>query len=100
MPIIIDVRDTDVDSAALDQAFDWHASSTPRFSTYKDDSEICRLNRGELALVDAHPDVRDVLARCEELRVETRRLLSIFALPAGRRDGRRRRQRQWTRRDW
>ena len=47
------------------------AGSTRRFSTYKDDSEISRLNRGELALADAHPDVRWVLARCEELRAET-----------------------------
>ena len=41
------------------------------FSTYKDDSEISRLNRGELALADAHPLVREVLDRCEELRAET-----------------------------
>ena len=71
MPIIIDMRDSDVDTAVLDRAFDWLRCVDARFSTYKDDSEICRLNRGELALADAHPDVRDVLARCEELRVET-----------------------------
>ena len=46
-------------------AFDWFRAVDARFSTYKDDSEITRLNRGELALADAHPDVREVLARCE-----------------------------------
>jgi len=42
------------------------------FSTYEHDSEISRLGRGELALEEAHPDVRHVLPRCEELRGETR----------------------------
>ena len=31
-----------------------------------------RINRGELAIGDAHPDVRVILARCDELRGETR----------------------------
>ena len=68
MPIIIDVRDPDVDPAALDRAFDWLRWVDDTFSTYKPDSQICRLNRGELALSDAHPDVRAVLARCEQVR--------------------------------
>jgi FAD:protein FMN transferase len=42
-----------------------------RFSTYKPDSEISRLNRGELMVRDCHPDVRWVLSRCDELREET-----------------------------
>ncbi len=41
------------------------------FSTYREDSEIRRIGRGELALGDADPDVREVLERCEELRRET-----------------------------
>ena len=61
MPIGIDVRDPDVDPAALDRAFDWLRWVDATFSTYKADSEISRLNRGELALADAHPDVRAVL---------------------------------------
>src|SRR5207245_2704374 len=35
------------------------------------DSELSRLNRGELAFADAHPDVLWVLDRCEHLRVAT-----------------------------
>ena len=71
MPIIIDVRDHDVGPEALEAAFDWFRIVDARFSTYKADSEICRLNRGDLALEDAHPDVREVLARCEALREDT-----------------------------
>ena len=71
MPIVVDVRDDGVDEAALDDLFAWLRRVDATFSTYQEDSEIRRLGRGELALGDADPDVREVLDRCEELRVET-----------------------------
>ena len=71
MPIVADVRDEHVDDGVLDGMFDWLRWVDATFSTYKDDSEISRLNRGELQLADAHPEVAAVLERCEELRVET-----------------------------
>jgi FAD:protein FMN transferase len=71
MPIGIDVRDQDVDPSALDLAFDWLRSVDAMFSTYKSDSEISRLNRGELSPDAAHPDVRYILERCEQLIAET-----------------------------
>jgi thiamine biosynthesis lipoprotein len=70
MPIVVDVRDVDY-PAALEKLFDWFRLVDWTFSTYISDSEISRLDRGELALADAHSDVRAVLARCEELRAET-----------------------------
>lgn len=71
MPIGIDVRDPDVDPAALDRAFDWFRWVDATFSTYTSDSVISRLNHGEVTLSDAHPDVRAVLERCAELCQET-----------------------------
>jgi FAD:protein FMN transferase len=71
MPIVVDLRDEGSDDAAAD-VFDLLGFVDETFSTYRSDSEISRLNRGELELADAHPDVREVLERCEELRVETR----------------------------
>jgi thiamine biosynthesis lipoprotein len=71
MPIVLDVRDEEVDEAAVDAMFDWLRWVDAVFSTYKEDSEISRLNRGELALGDAHPEVARVLERCEQLRGET-----------------------------
>jgi thiamine biosynthesis lipoprotein len=71
MPIVVDIRDEPVDEGVLDGMFDWLRWVDATFSTYKDGSEISRLNRGELALEDAHPAVVDVLDRCERLRVET-----------------------------
>jgi thiamine biosynthesis lipoprotein len=71
MPIGIDVRDADVDPAALDRAYDWLRWVDATFSTYKWESEISRLNRGELSLQDCHPEVQAVLARCEQLTRQT-----------------------------
>jgi thiamine biosynthesis lipoprotein len=70
LPIVLDERDG-LDEETIEAAWDELRRADALFSTYKDDSEISRLNRGELALEDAHPDVREVLARCEELRVIT-----------------------------
>jgi thiamine biosynthesis lipoprotein len=66
MPIVVEVRD-EPGSATLDRVFDWFRFVDETFSTFKETSEISRLNRGELSLENAHPDVRHVLGRCEEL---------------------------------
>ncbi|MGZ4393616.1 MAG: FAD:protein FMN transferase [Gaiellaceae bacterium] len=71
LPIVVDVRDDNESGAALEKLFDWLRWVDATFSTYKDDSEISRINRGELRREDAHPHVRYVLERCEELRDET-----------------------------
>jgi FAD:protein FMN transferase len=71
MPVTVDVRDGDVGADAVDRVFAWLRFVDATFSTYRAGSEIRRLDRGELALRDAHPDVREVLARCERLRVAT-----------------------------
>lgn len=78
MPIVVDVRDVG-DAAALEPLFDWLRFVDRTFSTYLADSEVSRLNRGEMALEDAHPDVRDVLAHCEELRAQTNGFFDVRA---------------------
>ena len=71
MPIVVDVRDDDVDDGPLERVFGWLRSVDATFSTYRDDSVISRLRRGETTREEAPPDVRSVLDRCDELRVET-----------------------------
>jgi FAD:protein FMN transferase len=56
----------EIDAARV---FAWLRWVDATFSTYRADSEISRLARGER--FEPHPLVRGVLARCEELRVET-----------------------------
>ena len=79
MPILVDVRENDVDEAAIDKAFTWLRWVDETFSTYIEDSEINRIDRGELRVEDAHPVVRSVLERCEELRLETRGYFDVRA---------------------
>jgi thiamine biosynthesis lipoprotein len=67
----VDVRDDGETAEVLDELFDWLRWVDATFSTYKDDSEISRINRGELGRKNAHPHVRAVLERCEQLRNET-----------------------------
>jgi FAD:protein FMN transferase len=71
MPIVVDVRDDGAGEGLLDRVFDWFRTVDAVFSTYKDDSEISRLNRDELALRECSADVRAVIGRCRELAEET-----------------------------
>lgn len=66
--IVIDVEETWSDGDAVRRAFDHFRDIDARFSTYKADSEISRLARGEVGLAACSPDVREVLALCEEAR--------------------------------
>ena len=81
MPIGFDVRDPGVD---VEPAFAWLHEVDTTFSTYREDSEIRRLDRGELLLADCRPEVDEVLTRCLELERETAGAFS--ARPAGRLD--------------
>src|SRR5258705_12240512 len=67
----IDVRDAGVPRSTLADAVDVLAEIEGRFTTYRPDSEINRLGRGELSVGDAHPDVREVLDACSVLRAES-----------------------------
>ncbi len=71
MPVIVDVRDDDVDEDVIEDVFGWLRLVDERFSPFKPDSEICRIDRGELSRESAHPDVRAVLAHCDRLCAET-----------------------------
>jgi len=71
LPVVVDVRDDDEAGSVLDHLFDWLRWVDATFSTFKEDSEISRINRGGLHREDAHPDVRQVLERCDRLRDET-----------------------------
>src|SRR5215207_8487570 len=54
-----------------ERVFAWLRWVDATFSTYREDSEIRRIDRGELRVADAHPAVQEVLARCEWLRRQT-----------------------------
>jgi FAD:protein FMN transferase len=82
MPIGIELRD---DGAVdVEPAFDWLRLVDATFSTYRSDSDICRLDRGEVTLAECRPEVDEVLTACLELERETQGYFSVR--PAGRLD--------------
>lgn len=54
-------------TSLLAEVFAWWERVEATFSTFREDSEISRIGRGELVMDDASVDVRHVLARCAEL---------------------------------
>jgi thiamine biosynthesis lipoprotein len=69
--VSFDVRGEDPAADAVSSAIEWLHRADAEFSPYRPDSAICRLDRGELALADASPDLRWVVRRCERLREQT-----------------------------
>ena len=72
-------EDPPVDERAIDECFAWFARVDDLFSTWRPDTEIMRIARGELAVDDADPEVREVLALCEQMRLETGGAFDIAA---------------------
>jgi thiamine biosynthesis lipoprotein len=62
--ISVEVVD-DVDATTVDRLYRWFDRVDELFSTWRDDSEISRIGRGDLALADASSEVRTVLTLCE-----------------------------------
>jgi thiamine biosynthesis lipoprotein len=58
-------------AAAVERAFDALRADDARFSTWRRDSEVSRIRRGDLALADAGPRVRLVAELCEQAAERT-----------------------------
>jgi thiamine biosynthesis lipoprotein len=84
IPIEIELAGADADGIDVEPAFAWLRAVDATFSTYRDDSEINRLDRGELDLAGCRPEVDEVLTRCLALERATRGYFSVRA--AGRLD--------------
>jgi thiamine biosynthesis lipoprotein len=67
----IDIRTAGEWSEPLGQVVAWLHHIDAVFSTYKPDSDICRINRRELRVPDADPLVAEVLGLCADVQQET-----------------------------
>ena len=70
MPIEIEIVDADA-KPALDAALAYLVAVDERFSTYKEDSEISRINRGELMPDAASEEMQEVFALAQKTKKET-----------------------------
>ena len=71
MPVTVEVVDASASQALLDRVFRYFEYVDGKFSTYSDQSEISRINRGELSPQDASDDMRAIFTLAEQTRLET-----------------------------
>ncbi|WP_405534229.1 FAD:protein FMN transferase [Streptomyces sp. NBC_00075] len=71
-PISLRIDDENAPAEAADAVFAWLHEVDARFSPFKDDSEVSRLDRGELETDELSTDLTEVLGLCEEYRVATK----------------------------
>lgn len=81
--VSIDVVDHD-DRAVVEELVEWFHRVDAVFSPFITDSAISRIGRGELSADDAEvsDDVREVLQRCDELRVKSLGVFDVWSLPS------------------
>jgi thiamine biosynthesis lipoprotein len=75
----LDVRAPAIEDAPVDDVLAWLHQVDATFSTYRADSEISQIRRGDLDPADASPQVTEILRRCAELERETDGYFSAYA---------------------
>lgn len=78
MPITVEVVDPSATKETVDMVFDYFDSVDKRFSTYKEESEISRINRGEIQKENASAEMQEVFRLSEETKKETHGYFDIL----------------------
>lgn len=71
MPIKIEVADKIVRALSIEKVFTFFDYVDKKFSTYKKNSEIERINRGEIDWGEFSLDMRKIFLLCEKTKRET-----------------------------
>ncbi len=71
MPVVIEITDKNIEESIFDQVFEYLEYIDSKFSTYKEDSEIEKINRGELKPSLYSDDMIKVLDLCEKTKKDT-----------------------------
>jgi thiamine biosynthesis lipoprotein len=77
MPITVEVVDPGVTEADIANVFAYFRTVDETFSTYKEHSEISKINRGELRADEYSDDMKTILALSEQTKQETRGYFDI-----------------------
>ena len=78
MPITVEVVDPSVTEADIEKVFASFRSVDDTFSTYKEHSEISKINRGELCEEEYSDEMKTILALSEQTRQETQGYFNIY----------------------
>jgi len=71
MPITVEIAEESAKQESLDAVFSYFTSVDRRFSVYKDDSEVSRINRNELSENEYSDEMRDILSLADRTKNET-----------------------------
>ena len=85
MPITVEILDDKESKDAIESVFSYFGYIDDKFSTYKDMSEISRINRGEIKEADYSKDMARVFALSEETKSKTGGYFNIL-FPNGKYD--------------
>ena len=77
MPITVEVVDPSVTDADIENVFAYFRALDDTFSTYKEHSEISKINRGELCEEKYSAEMKTILAASEQTKQETRGYFDI-----------------------
>lgn len=78
MPVMINVADKKVKEKDIEDVFDYFRHIDEKFSTYKSNSEVERINRGEVGEKDYSHEMKEVLRRSQETRKETNGYFDVY----------------------
>jgi thiamine biosynthesis lipoprotein len=68
MPVTVEIVDPGVDPTPFEKVFDYFRAVDDRFSTYKPESEIMRINREEIAQKEWSEDMKTIFALAEDTK--------------------------------
>lgn len=71
MPVTVEIVDAAASDSVMDEVFDYFQYVDEKFSTYKETSEISRLNRGDLEFAEASEDMKLIFQLAEQTRRES-----------------------------
>jgi len=71
MPVCVSIADAAAREADLEPAFDCFVQADARFSPFKPESELSRLNRGEITPAECSSQMHEILALAEQTRIDS-----------------------------
>jgi FAD:protein FMN transferase len=78
MPITVEVVDPGVTEADIEKVYAYFHAVDETFSTYKEYSEISKVNRGELCEEEYSDEMKTILALSEQTKEETQGYFDIY----------------------
>ncbi|MDE2030979.1 MAG: FAD:protein FMN transferase [Patescibacteria group bacterium] len=77
MPITVEIVDLHVENQVLESVFNYFTYIDEKFSTYKETSEIMKINRGEINENDYSEDMKEIFQLAEKTKIETNNFFNI-----------------------